>query len=56
MTATITDINEYRAWKRVKIAWQSANPSGRWEDLSEDERLRWKQMFGGWGHPSKGGD
>lgn len=47
MTATITDINEYRAWKRAKEAWQSVNqhPSVSWQNLSEEERLKWRRAF-----------
>lgn len=47
MTAKITDLNEYRAWKRAKTAWRATNPhpSQAWEKLSEADRLKWRRLF-----------
>lgn len=47
MTATITDIVEYRDWKRAKEAWNAVHPERHWSRLTETERLNWRRMFFG---------
>lgn len=43
MSANMTDINEYRRWKRAKQAWQAANPGKLWSRLSEADRLAYRR-------------